>query len=149
MTAFHEVAALLGRPADELQELDRRPLVYAFAEGRHTQLVLRDRVSREVFEITVSADGRLVDVEALAARNRAVAAERASVLDDELSSLLLRHPELERLRVAVSHAAAARHQAAPRPVEAVLSAREVAELSGDPTVHRIVLLDDPVILDAR
>lgn len=144
-TPHHDVAALLGRPAEELVELDRRPLVFAFVDGRYEQVVLRVRGTREVFEVTVATDGRLVDVEELIARNRAVAAERAAVLDEALAGLLLRHPELEAIHVRYTRAGAADEH--PHPVTAVLSAPDIADLAGDPTVTRIVLQDDPVILD--
>lgn len=141
----HDVAALLKRPAEELLELDRRPLVFAFVEGRYEQVVLRDHVSGEVFEVTVSEDGQLVDVGALQARNRSAAAEQAAVLDEGLRSLLLRHPELPGVRVRVSRAADAGGRSEPE--EALLSPQEIAALADDATVTRVALLEDPVILD--
>lgn len=146
MTTPYDAASLLKRPAEELVELDRQPLVFAFLEGRYEQIVLRDRESGEVFEVTVSDRGQLVEAGDLDASNRRAAAQRASVLEGKLSSLLLRHPELPRVWVRITRTAQA-SIGSQAPVEAVMSAREVAALADDPTVTRIAVLDDPVILD--
>lgn len=144
MVTRHDIASLLGRPADELTELDRRPLVFAFIDGHFNQIVLRDEISGDVFEITVSAQGDLVSANQLAARNQWAAAQRASVLDGELVSLLVRHPELSHVKVRITRASTS-HRA---EVEAaVLSAPEVVALADDASVTRIALEDDPVILD--
>lgn len=144
MVTRHDIASLLGRPAEELTELDRRPLMFAFIDGHFNQIVLRDEISGDVFEITVSAQGDLVSANQLAARNQWAAAQRASVLDGELVSLLVRHPELSHVKVRITRASTS-HRA---EVEAaVLSAPEVVALADDASVTRIALEDDPVILD--
>lgn len=144
MVTRHDIASLLGRPAEELTELDRRSLVFAFIDGHFNQIVLRDEVSGDVFEITVSAQGHLVNADQLASRNQRAAAQRASVLDGELMSLLVRHPELSHVRVRITRASA---NSRAEVEAAVLSAPEIVALADDASVTRIALQDDPVILD--
>lgn len=128
-----EIASLLGRPVEQLQELDRRPLHLAFVSGSYEEFVIRDRGTGDTLEIVVSSDGRRVDPAELRARDRELAEERAQVLSDELLSLLLRHPDLRRVRVRV---------------DLELSGREIIRLAEDAGVHRIELVREPEILDA-
>lgn len=144
MVTRHDIASLLGRPAEELTELDRRSLVFAFIDGHFNQIVLRDEVNGDVFEITVSAQGDLVNADQLASRNQRAAAQRASVLDGELMSLLMRHPELSHVRVRITRVSA---KSRAEVESAVLSAPEIVALADDASVTRIALQDDPVILD--
>ncbi|MGH3824068.1 MAG: hypothetical protein ACRDRA_14750 [Pseudonocardiaceae bacterium] len=72
-------------------------------------------------------------IQASCARDRELAEERAQVFSDELLSVLLRHPDLRRVRVRV---------------DLELSGREIIRLAEDAGVHRIELVGEPEILDA-
>ena len=147
MASLDNVATLLGLPVNDLVELERRPIGFAFLEGRYEQIELRDRTTGEILDITLSADGTRVDANDLESRNRRAALDHAGVLDTELMDLLLRHPELERIRVGITRKADEGGAPMGHSIEAILSARHLAELAADPAVIRITGLEDPVILD--
>jgi len=68
------VAAALGRPAEQLVELDRRSLRLAFVPGEFATVTVRDRLTREVLEATIDlASGAAADPSALRGRNRQAA----------------------------------------------------------------------------
>lgn len=99
------VADQLGRPADALQEIDRRPLPLAFLEGRYETYVVRDVETGERLEITLDLDsGRSVDPAELRSQDRSLATSKDRKLKPVLLDLLLRHPALERIEVRLNFA---------------------------------------------
>jgi hypothetical protein len=142
LVTLAQVAAALGRPADRLLELDRRPLRLAFLDGEYETVVVRDRGTEETVEATLdAATGESADAEELLRRDRQLAASMGGALSPQLRDLVLRHPELEGIQVAV------RRERDPEPTELQASARELVALAREPDVVGIVLLEDPVILD--
>jgi hypothetical protein len=136
------VAAALDRPVEALRELDRRPLRLAFLGGTYETVVVRDRVTGATLEATLEAvNGESVDPVELRRRDRELAERHGAVLDPPLLDLLLRHPELEAIRVLVTR----ERMADAVPLRA--AAREVAALARDPDVTRIELAEEPEILD--
>lgn len=102
-----QVAGILGRPVDQLLELDRRPLRLAFVETAYQTLVVRDRATGETIEVTVDArTSEPADPAELRRLDADAAEEFAAVLSDDLRSLLLRHPGLPALQVAVTRGGA-------------------------------------------
>lgn len=100
MHALQDVASILGRPVDRLQELDRRPLPLAFIEGRYETVVVRDRVTGELFEVTLDLDrGRRADPDDLRRLDRERAAVEGQKLEPGFLDLVLSHPELRRVEV--------------------------------------------------
>jgi hypothetical protein len=139
---LEQAAAASGRPPDRLTELDRRRHRFAFLRGTYETVVVRDRETGETLEIALDvATGQRVDVSELTRRDRELAASRAGRLSPPLRDLAVRHPDLSGVRVAVVRAG----DAAPTPVRA--SMREIIELSEDPSVQRIDLLEDPEVPD--
>jgi hypothetical protein len=142
MVTLTQVGAALGRPSETLQELDRRPLLFAFLGGSYETVVVRDRNTGEAIEATFGIDGaERVDAADLRRRNREAAERDGKTLDAALRELLLRHPELPSIRVFVTRTAA--HEKAP--VRA--SATEIVAMARSPDVVRIELTEDPEILD--
>ena len=137
-----QVAAALGRPAEQLFELDRRPLTLAFLEGEYETIVVRDRTTEETVEATLdAATGELADPGELLRRDRELAARLGGALSPQLRELVLRHPELEGIAVAVTRSRDS------KPTADCASARELVTLAHEPDVVGIELLESPVILD--
>jgi hypothetical protein len=137
-----QVAVALDRPVEALRELDRRPLRLAFLGGTYETVVVRDRVTGATLEATLEAvNGERVDPVELRRRDRELAARHGSALDPPLLDLLLRHAELEAIRVLVTWEGTAD----PVPLEA--AATEIAALARDSDVARIELAEEPEILD--
>jgi hypothetical protein len=134
------VAEQLGRPAEALVELDRRPLRLLVQPGPYLTVTVRDRQTRQVLEPTVDlVTGRLVDASALRERDRA-ALERRPALTAPLRRLLLRHPDLPRLDVLVRRRDGGVETVAT-DVDGVLA------LADDPDVVRIELHGDALVQD--
>lgn len=94
------VASILGRSVERLQELDRRPLALAFLGGRYETFVVRDLTTGETLEVTVNLEsGRRVDPVELRNRDRQRATVEGRRLTPKLLELVLRHPDLEQIRV--------------------------------------------------
>jgi len=99
-TPLQYVASILGRPVEKLHELDRRPLSLAFLDGRYETFVVRDLISGEILEVTVDLEsGRRVDPVELRNRDRQRAIVEGRKLTPKLLELLLRHPDIEQMRV--------------------------------------------------
>jgi hypothetical protein len=142
LVTLAQVAAALGRPADRLLELDRRPLRLAFLDGEYETVVVRDRSTEETVAATLdAATGEAADAEELLRRDRQLAASVGGALSPQLRDLVLRHPELEGVLVAVTRAGD------PRPRELRASARELVALAQEADISAIELLEEPVILD--
>jgi hypothetical protein len=137
-----QVASALGRPAEQLLELDRRPLRLAFLERTYETVVVRDRASGATVEATLDpATGERADPDELLRRERELAASLGGPLSPTLRSLVLRHAELTAVHVAVTR------DGDPEPTPLRASARELVALAQQPGVSRIELLEDPEILD--
>lgn len=137
---LEQLAGQLGRPADTMVELDRRPLRLLVDRGSYLTVTLRDRVSREVLEPTVDLDtGVLVDADELRARDRE-AVERRPTIAPRLRGLLLRHPGLPAFEVLVAHVGG--------EIERVTSdATGVLVLADDPDVSRVDVAGETEIPD--
>jgi hypothetical protein len=137
-----QVADALGRPLEQLQELDRRGLQLAFVSGSYETVVVRDRGAGTTVEATLDAvTGERVDPAELRRRDRELAERIGAALDAPLRDLLLRHPELPAVRAVVTRSGGAR--------EAVHAAATViVALAQEPDVTRIELAEDPEILDS-
>lgn len=142
MVTLAQVAAALGRPAEQLLELDRRPLRLAFVDGEYETVVVRDRATEETVEATLdAATGEAADIEELRRRDRRLASSVGGSLSPQLRDLVLRHPGLESVLVAVSR------EGDPEPTTLRAGARDLVALAQEPPVVGIELLEDPVILD--
>jgi hypothetical protein len=142
LVTLTQVAAALGRPADRLLELDRRPLRLAFLGGEYETVVVRDRSTEETVEATLDAvTGEPADAEELLRRDRQLAASFGGALSPQLRDLVLRHPELEGVLVAVTR------EGDPEPTTVRASARELVALAQEADIAAIELLEDPMILD--
>jgi hypothetical protein len=142
LVTLARVAEALGRPAERLFELDRRPLELAFLDRDYETIVVRDRASGETLEATLdAATGEQADPAELRRRDRELAASLGRRFSPELRELVLRHPELQTLHVAVTREG----DAEPMTVRA--GARELVALARQPDVVGIELLEEPVILD--
>jgi|SRR5215211_2325341 len=140
---IQQVAATLGRPVDQLVELDRQPLPLLLVDGTYETVTVRDRDSGQLHNITVEViSGEVADPQALRRQDSDLATTRASALSVELRELLLRHPELASVRVWVTE-----DRQTPRQL-LTTSARDVARLAEDTAVLRIDLAEDPVVVDA-
>jgi hypothetical protein len=115
---LEQVASALGRPAGELQELDRRPVRLAFLERTYETVVVRDRADGRTVEATFDAEtGERADADDLRQRDRELAEDVGSSMSAALMSLVQRHPELAAIRVAVTREGSLRPQmlrASPR-----------------------------------
>jgi hypothetical protein len=137
-----QVAGALGRPVEQLLELDRRPLRLAFLDRTYETVVVRDRATGETVEATLdAASGERADPAELLRRDRELAAKLGDRLSPTLRGLVLRHPELTAVHVAVTREG----ELEPKPLWA--SARELAGLARQAGVARIELLEEPEILD--
>jgi hypothetical protein len=136
-----QVAEALGRPLEELQELDRRPLRLAFAGGEYETVVARDRARGGTVEATLDAtSGERVDAAELRRRDRELADRLGAALEPQLRDLLLRHPELPAVLVTVTRERT--------PSETLRAApTEIVALAQGPGVTRIELAEDPEIPD--
>jgi hypothetical protein len=142
VVTLEHVAAALGRPAEELVELDRRPLRLAFLDRTYETIVVRDRATGATVEATLdAATGERADPAELLPRDRQLAANLGGPLSPTLRGLVLRHPDLVAVHVAVTR------EGDPEPTPLRASVREVVELAREPGVARIELLEDPEILD--
>lgn len=133
------VAHGLNRPANTLNELDRRPLPSLLHRGPFLTVTLRDKVSREILEPTLDlSTGLLVDATALRQRDRE-AVERRAALTPRLGRLLLRHPDLPTVQILVT-----RHgQSEPRALDPLA----VLALADAPDVTQLDVAVDPEIPD--
>jgi hypothetical protein len=137
-----QVAEALGRPVGQLSELDRRPLPLAFLDRDYETIVVRDRASGATLEATLDvATGERADPAELLRRDRELAARRGRRLSPQLRDLVVRHPELQKIDVAVTH------EGDPDPIPRRASARELVALAREPRVAMIELMEDPKILD--
>ena len=142
MATLDQVAAALGRRAEDLLELDRRPLRLAFLQEIYETIVVRDRLSGATVEITLDpATGERADPAELRRRDRELAEKLGGPLSPELRDLVLRHPDLEGVHVAVTR------EGDSEPTSLRVSVREVVALARDTGVARIELLVEPEILD--
>lgn len=97
---LRDVASILGRPVEELQELDRRPLPLAFLGGRYGAFVIRDLTTGETLDVTLDLNsGRPVDPVELRRLDRERGAVEGRKLEPRLLEVLLRHPDLEQVQV--------------------------------------------------
>jgi len=133
------VANVLGRPADELAELDRRSLRLAFMPGDFVTVTVRDLRSQEVIEPTIDLRAKVaVDPAALRSRDRAEAATRP--LATRVRELLLRHPDLGRIEaILVRSGGKIEHWTG--------DASGLVSRSEDPDIVLIDLAADPEVLD--
>jgi hypothetical protein len=142
VATLDQVAAALGRRAEDLLELDRRPLRVAFLHHTYETIVVRDRPSGATVEVTLDpATGERADPAELRRRDRELAEKFGGPLSPELRDLVLRHPELEAVHVAVTR------EGDSEPTSLRVSVRKVVELAQEPGVARIGLLGEPEILD--
>jgi hypothetical protein len=139
---LEQVASALGRPAGELQELDRRPVRLAFLERTYETVVVRDRADGRTVEATFDAEtGERADADDLRQRDRELAEDVGSSMSAALMSLVQRHPELAAIRVAVTR------EGSLRPQMLRASPRSLIALARQPDVASIELAEDPEILD--
>jgi hypothetical protein len=97
---LQSVASILGRPVEVLQELGRRPLPLAFLEGQYETFVVRDLTTGETLEVTLDLEsGSRVDSVGLRRLDRERATVEGGKSEPELLEVLLRHPDLEQIRV--------------------------------------------------
>lgn len=97
---LHDVASILGRPVEDLQVLDRRPLPLSFLGGQYEVFVLRDLTTGETLEVTLDLDsGRRVDAVELRRLDRERGKAAGLKLEPELLDVLLRHPDLQQVQV--------------------------------------------------
>jgi hypothetical protein len=142
VASLDQVAAALGRPAEQLVELDHRPLTFAFLGGDYETVVVRDRSSgRNIAATLDAASGQRVDAAELRRRDRDLAASLGTRLSPELRYLLLRHPDLPAVSVLVSRSG----DSGRTTVRA--EARQIVTLAQDAGVARIELLEEPEIKD--
>ena len=140
---LEQVASVLGRPAGRLLELDRRPLRLAFLGRTYETIVVRDRADGTTVEATLDpATGERADPNELRRRDRELAVSAGGSLSPALRSLLLRHPELTAVRVAVTQKGGDARQ---RKLRA--SPGELIALAREPYVAWIELVEDPEIPD--
>jgi hypothetical protein len=138
-----QVAAALGRPADQLVELDRQPLPLLLVDGTYETVTVRDRDSGQIRDVTVEViSGDVADPLALRRQDSELASTHAPALSPALRDLLLRHPELTKVRIWVTG-----DQESPRQL-LTASARDAVRLAADTAVVRIDLAEDPVVVDA-
>jgi hypothetical protein len=142
VVTLEQVAEALGRPQEQLQELDRRSLRLAFVPGEYETVVVRDRGAGTTVEATLdAATGERVDPAELRRRDRELADRIGTALDPLLRDLLLRHPDLPTVRTLVTRADGTREVVRASPADIVVLAQE-------PDVTRIELAEDPEILDS-
>jgi hypothetical protein len=142
VVTLEQVAAALGRRAEDLLELDRRLLRLAFLEDIYETVVVRDLPSGATVEITLGpATGERVDPAELRARDRALAERLGGPLSARLRDLVVRHPDLESVLVAVTR------EGDSQPTSLRLNVREIVALARGTGVARIELLVEPEILD--
>jgi hypothetical protein len=104
-------------------------------------LTVRDRQSRDVYEVTLDADtGHVVDATALRAQDRE-AAERHTALEPRLRAFLLRHPHVPGLEVLVTRADGTLNRVTTDPAG-------VVALADDPTVVQVRGAGDTVVPDS-
>jgi hypothetical protein len=134
------LAVQLGRPADRLVELDRRPLRLLIRGGSYITVTLRDRQSKEILEPTLDLQtGNLVDAHELRKRERE-AVERRTALAPRLRRLLLRHPDLPSLEVLVTRTGGSTERVTTNPAD-------ILALADNPAVVRIDSSGEAEILD--
>jgi len=142
VVTLEQLAEALGRPHEQLQELDRRPLRLAFVPGEYETVVVRDRSAGTTVEATLdAATGERVDPAELRRRDRELADRIGTALDAPLRDLLLRHPDLPTVRALVTRADGTREVVRASPAAVVALAQES-------DVARIELAEDPEILDS-
>jgi hypothetical protein len=142
VVTLEQVATALGRPAEELVELDRRLLRLAFLDRTYETVVVRDRATGATVEATLdAATGERADPAELLRRDRQLGANLGGRLSPGLRSLVFRHPELTAVQVAVTREG----DSDPAPLRA--SVRELVALARESGVAWIELLEDPEILD--
>lgn len=143
MTTLENVAALLGRPVEDLVELDRRTVTLVFVGEVVDEVVVRDLVTGRVKSVTVDGGGRRVELPAMHARDRAASASVADILDSPLRELLLRHGDVNDVRVGITRSGEDRAHVDVQ----LLDAQQIVRRAADPTVGSITLVEEPEILD--
>jgi hypothetical protein len=114
----------------------------AFVPGSYETVVVRDRAGGDTLEVTLDeASGARVDPAELRRRDRELAGRLGGPLSAQLRDLLLRHPELDAVRVVVT-----RGRDEPAPLR--ISSRAIAALAQEPGVTLVELAEDPEIPDA-
>lgn len=137
---LRQVETQLGRPAETLVELDRRPLHLLAQPGSYVTLTLRDRATREVLEPTVDLrTGRVVNATELKQRDRD-AIERRSALTPRLRRLLLRHPDLTEVHVEVTNSLGGQRRI-------IVDSVGVLGLADGPDVVRVDTIEETEIPD--
>ncbi|HEX6683900.1 MAG TPA: hypothetical protein VF062_13945 [Candidatus Limnocylindrales bacterium] len=137
---LRQVATRLGRPAEKLVELDRRPLRLLTQPGSYATLTLRDRDTGQILEPTVDlATGRIVDATEIRQRERD-AIERRGALTARLRRLLLRHPDVGEIQVQVTKTHGAQSQVVTDPAG-------VLGLADDPDVVRVDTTGEVEVFD--
>jgi hypothetical protein len=137
---IQRLAVQLGRPADRLVELDRRPLRLLLQGGSYITVTLRDRQTREILEPTLDLQtGNLVDAHELRNRDRE-AVERRTALAPGLRRLLLRHPDLPSLDVLVTRTGGSTERLTSHPAD-------ILALADNPAVVHIDSSGDTEIPD--
>lgn len=173
---LESVARVLERPADQLQELDYRPLPLAFVPGSFVTFVVRDRTTGEILEVTLDLETeQAVDPETLRQLDGERASSEGRKLSPQLLSLVLRHASLDAVSVRVSLSPGAQHAASrqkggwphrlwadlaaePGPadvegsaqaleVELVLTVEQIVDLGKSSFVQSIDLTAEPEIPD--
>jgi hypothetical protein len=140
---LEHVASVLGLPSDQLLELDRRAVRLAFVPGSYTTVVARNQADGSTIELTLDdTSGEIVEAAQLRQPDRELAPKIGSRMSDDLRDLVLRHPELPAIRVAVSRSDD------PRPTTRVVSAREVVGLAQQSEIVWIELLEEPEVRDS-
>jgi hypothetical protein len=125
-----KLAAQLGREGHTLVVLDERPLRLLVETGSYLTMTLRDRTTGEMLEPTIDlTNGMLADARRLREKDRAAAAGYTA-LTPRLRDLLLRHPHLAAVAVAIRRTggATARFTGDARQVLALAQAPDVVEL---------------------
>jgi len=139
---LEHVASILGLPSGQLVELDRRAIRLAFVPASYTTVVVRNRADGRTLELTFDDEsGQAVEAAELRQRDRELAAKIGSRISEGLRDLVLRHPELPAIRVAVTRSGD------PRPTTRVASAREVVALAQQSEMVWIELLEEPEVRD--
>ena len=134
------IAGHLDVPAEQLVELDRRPLPLLATPGSFVVVTVRDRATGAVRDVAIEEQtGRLVDAAELRERDRS-AIDQRSALSPRLRRLLLRHPGLDVVDVTVTRGDGTVTQEAT-------GAAGVLALADDPRVVRVEPAGDTVIPD--
>lgn len=137
-----QLAEFLGTDPRALRLLDEDQHAFLFIDRSIRTFSLRNESDGSTVTLHVdSQTGEPVEVEELATLNRQAAEQMASRMDASLRDVLLHHPELKGLQIAVTQSGQA-----PKPV--TLDADQVlAYLRQAPADTRFRLTEEPVVLD--